>query len=249
MNTKPTGADELRRFDMEFYKPLGRRGRIGIGPGLIIQSSPYRRYDDAVYQFIPAITYTGERLQWFGPRVQLGLVGSGRLRLAATGEYRIGPYEEDGSDYLAGMGDAEDTIMAGLALEAELPAGFDLSLGGSADVLDRIGGFETSLELDKSFQFGVVRLSPFIAFNWMDHNMSENDFGVPVGKAVAGRPAYTPDGVFSYEAGSVFFVEITTSLLVVGSAGIEWLDSEATHSPIVEERQVYKGYLAVNYVF
>jgi outer membrane protein len=240
---------QIQQFDMELYKPLGRRGRVGIGPGIIFQSSPYRDYDDAVYQWIPAITYTGERLQWFGPRVQLGLVGSDWLRLAATGEYRIGPYEEDGSDYLNGMGDADDTLMAGLALQLELTAGVDLSIGGAVDALGEIGGFETSASLDKSFQFGILRVSPFVAINWMDHHMAENDFGVPAGKAVAGRPAYAPDGMFSYEAGSAFFVEVTTSILIVGNAGVERLGEEAADSPIVEEEQVFKGFLAINYVF
>ena len=237
------------QFDVGLYRPLGKRGRIGAGAGVIWRSSPYRNYDGGVYQFIPAITYTGNRLQWFGPRVQYGLAGSGKVRMAATGEYRIGVYEEDGSDYLVGMGDAESTFMGGIALQSELPGGIDLSLGASADVLDRIGGMEASLDLDKSFQFGIVRLSPNLALNWMNDRMAANDYGVPAGKATPARPAYDPRHSYSVEGGISLFIEITPDWLAVASVGMEWLDSQATDSPIVDTDYVFKGFAAINYVF
>jgi outer membrane protein len=241
--------DEVRSFDVELYRALGKRGRLGIGAGVIMRSSPYRDYDGGVYQFIPAITYTGSRLQWFGPRLQLGLAGSGRLRLAATGEYRIGVYKEDGSDYLKGMGDAESTLMAGLALNVELPGGVDLSLGSSADALGRIGGYQASVALDKSFQLGIVRIGPNLAVNWMDEELAAADFGVPAGKATPWRPAYEPGALISLEGGVGLFIEVTTDWLIAANAGVEWLDDDASRSPIVEEQYVIKGFAALNYVF
>ncbi len=241
--------DEPSQFDVELYRALGKRGRIGAGLGLLWRSSPYRDYDGGVYRFIPAVTYTGDRLQWFGPQVQLGLIGSGKLRLAATGRYRIGPYEEEGSSYLAGMGDADDTFMAGLALQAELPGGIDLSVGSSADVLDRIGGMEASASLGKSFQIGLFRLAPGVAVNWISDEMAANDYGVPASKATANRPAYNPGDALSAEGSLSLFIEITPDWLVVSSTGVEWLDSNATDSPIVELDYVFKGYAAINYVF
>lgn len=65
-------------------------------------------------QLIPAITYNSERIQIYGPNIQIGLIGSGKLRLAAIGKYRISVYEEDESDFLEGMVDRKDTFMAGL---------------------------------------------------------------------------------------------------------------------------------------
>jgi len=241
--------DELKQFNVKFYRPLGRRGRIGAGLGVIARSSPYRDYEGGVYQFIPAITYTGDRLQWFGPRVQFGLVGSGKLRLAATGEYRIGVYEEDGSDYLEGMGDADSTLMTGLALQAELPGGVDLSLGSALDALNRIGGYEGSIEINKSFQFGLLRISPSVAVNWMDADMAANDFGVPEDKATPNRPAYQPGAATSLEGGIGLFIELTPDWLIVASTGVEWLDHNVHRSPIVDEQYVIKGYGAINYVF
>jgi outer membrane protein len=240
---------ESRHFDVKLYRPLGKRGRLGIGVGVIARSSPYRDYNGGVYQVIPAITYGGERLQIYGPNIQIGLAGSGKLRLAATGRYRIGVYEQDESDFLMGMGDRKDTFMAGLALQAELPGGVDLSASYEHDVLGMIGGGEARLEFDKSFQFGVFRFSPQISLNWLSSKLSNHDFGVPEGKATVDRPAYALDDVISVETGLGMSIEITRDWLVIVNAGVELLDKQVTDSPIVEKDYVVKGFAAINYIF
>jgi len=47
--------EEARRFDVTLRRPLGERGRIGVGIGAIIRSSPYRDYEGSVFQLIPAM--------------------------------------------------------------------------------------------------------------------------------------------------------------------------------------------------
>jgi outer membrane protein len=240
---------ESRSFDVALYRPLGEFGRIGLGVGIIFRSSPYRGYNAGVSQVIPAITYNGDRLQIFGPMIQFGLVGSGKLRLAATGRYRIGVYDEDDSDFLQGMGDRDDTFMAGLAIQAELPGGLDVSASYEHDVLDRIGGGEARFELGKSLQLGVIRFFPAIAFNWTSSEFSNYDFGVSDSQATAERPAYYLDDVYSVEAGLGFFIEITRDWLIIVNVAAESLSSEVTASPIVSESHVIKGFAAINYVF
>ncbi len=243
------GQGESRCFDVELYRPLGKFGRIGLGAGIIFRSSPYRDYSGAVSQLIPAITYNGDRLQIFGPKIQYGVAGSGKLRLAATGRYRIGVYDEGDSDFLLGMGDREDTFMAGLAIQAELPGGIDMSASYEHDVLDRIGGGEARLEFGKSLQLGVFRFSPAIAFNWTSSDLSNHDFGVSDSQATAARPAYSLDDITSVEAGMGVFIEITRDWLIIMNLAVESLNSEVTASPIVSEDHVIKGFAAVNYVF
>ena len=241
--------EESRTFDVELYRPLGKFGRIGVGVGVIARSSPYRGYDGTVSQEIPAITYNGDRLQIYGPKIQFGIVGSGKLRLAATGEYRIGPYDEDDSEYLKGMGNRSNTFMGGLAIQAVLPAGFELSAGYQHDLLDKVGGGEGRIAVDKSLQFGVVRISPEIAFNWASADISNHDYGVPVEKATANRPAYQLDDNYSVEAGLGMFIEITRDWLFFMNVAAESLSDEVTASPIVSEDHVIKGFAAINYVF
>jgi outer membrane protein len=241
--------DERRDFTVGLYRPLGKLGRIGVGVGVISRSSPYRDYNGGVTQVIPAITYTGERLQVLGPNISYGLVGTGKLRLAAAGKYRPGVYDEDDSDYLEGMGDRDSTFTAGLALQAELPQGFDLALSYEHDVLDRVGGGEARVAIDKSFQLGTFRFSPELGVNWLAQDLADYDFGVPQDKATADRPAYRVNSTFTVDVGVGVLYEITTEWLVVMSVAVEFFDDEITDSPIVDEDYVIKGFFAVNYVF
>jgi len=240
---------ETRHFDVTLYRPMGKLGRLGVGVGMIARSSPYKDYNGGVSQVIPAISYTGSRLQIYGPNIKFGLVGSGKLRLAATGNYRIGVYEEDESDFLEGMGDRKDTLMAGLALQAELPGGVDVSALYEHDVLDEIGGGAARLGLSKSFQAGVFRFSPKIGLNWLSSFLSSHDYGVPIESATPERPAYDPGDTISFEGGLGMFVEITKEWMLIINASMEFLDEGVTDSPIVSEDYVVKGFGAINYVF
>ena len=240
---------ESRTIDVALQRPLGKRGRLGVGAGLIAQTSPYRDYNGGIYRAIPAIVYTGDRIQVYGPMIQFGLLGSGKLRLAATGRYRIGAYEEDGSDFLTGMGDRKDTFMTGVALKAELPGGVGFSTGYAHDVCGVIGGGEANLRISKSFQAGVFRFTPQIGLNWLSPELANYDFGVPSDRATPDRPAYRLDSVTNAEGGVGMFMEITRDWLIVLNTSVERLDPDVIDSPIVSEEFVIKGLAVISYVF
>jgi outer membrane protein len=147
------------------------------------------------------------------------------------------------------MGDRSDTFMAGLAIQAELPLGVEVSASYEHDVLDRIGGGEARIAFDKSLQIGVVRFAPEIAFNWTSSELSNHDFGVAKAQATIDRPAYYLDDVYSVEAGLSMFIEITRDWLIFMNVAVESLSDEVTGSPIVSEDHVIKGFAAINYVF
>jgi MipA family protein len=242
-------ADETRIEAMALERVLGKRGRIGVGLGVVGRSSPYRDYSGVVAQPIPAITYIGERFQILGPRVGVGLLGSGKTRLAATLSYRIGVYEESDGSYLTGMGDRRDTAMLGLGLQAELWGGLEAGLGYEHDVLDQIGGGSAQLSLGKTFQWGVARLAPNVGLNWLSSKMSNYDYGVSQAQARPGRPVYEPGASWSPEIGLGTSWEVTRNWLIIGSLGAEFLESDIRQSPIVSQDYVLKGFFAVNYVF
>ncbi len=236
-------------IDMEMYQVLGERGRVGLGVGMIARSSPYVDSTQAVTQPIPAVTYVGERLQWFGPALRYGVAGSGRLRLAATAEYRIGSYEEADSDFLQGLGDREDTLLGGLALQYEISEGFELELLYQHDVLDRIGGGMANVRLSRGVPLGSATFVPQIAYNWLSSDMSSHDFGVPALAATAERPAYTLGSTQSIEAGLGVFVELSEDWRIIVNVAGERLDDDVTASPIVDDDIVFKGLAIVSYVF
>ncbi|HUH37117.1 MAG TPA: MipA/OmpV family protein [Spongiibacteraceae bacterium] len=241
--------DEQREFTVALYRPLGTRGRIGLGVGAIGRGSPYRDYDGGVTQVIPAITYNGSRLQVLGPNVSFGLFGTGNLRLAASGKYRPGVYEEGDSEYLRGMGDRSSTFLAGIALEAQLPAGFGMTLSYRHDVLGRIGGGEARVAIDKSFQWRTLRFSPEVGLTWLSQDLAEHDFGVPLQRATSVRPAYRLNSTSTVDVGMGVLYEITTDWLVVMNVAVEFFGDDVVDSPIVDENYVINGFFAINYIF
>ncbi|MCF7973144.1 MAG: MipA/OmpV family protein [Phycisphaerae bacterium] len=243
------GMAQTRTEVITLERVLGERGRIGVGVGLIGRSSPYREYDGNVSRVIPSVTYIGDRFQILGPSVRLGLLGSGKTRLAATLAYRIGVYEENDSPYLQGMGDREDTAMLGLAYQAELPGGLEGNLSFDHDILDEFGGSTAQLSVGKTFQRGIARLTPQIGVNWLSDKMSNYDFGVSARQARAGRTAYEPGAAWNPEIGLGTFLEVTRNWLIVGNLEVELLDKAIRKSPIVSEDHVLKVFFGVNYVF
>lgn len=241
--------NESASIEIELYKVLGERGRLGVGAGVIGRSSPYVGSDTTVLKPIPAITYNGERLQWLGPNLQYGLLGTGNWRLAASASYRIGVYEESDSPALLGMGDRDSTLMAGLGLRFELPGGVNLSLRYEHDVLDNIGGGTATARVSKGFQAGWLRIVPQLQVNWLSSDLANYDFGVSAGAATSLRPAYNPGSSVSYELGLGSFIELTEDWRIVLNISAEFLSDEIEASPIVSDDQVIKGFAAITYVF
>ncbi len=236
-------------LDLELYRVLGERGRVGLGIGAITRSSPYVASTKDVTRVIPAVTYIGERLQWLGPALRYGIAGSDKLRLALAAEYRIGAYEEADSPFLAGLVDREDTLMAGLGLQYEIAEGFEAELLYQADALDRIGGSIATARLSRGIPWGTATFVPQIAWNWSSSEISNHDFGVPVAAATIARPAYELGSTNSFEAGLGVFVELTEDWRIIVNVAAEKLDDDVVRSPIVDDDVVIKGLAVVTYVF
>jgi outer membrane protein len=245
----PIAENESAIVEIQLYKVLGERGRLGVGAGVIGRGSPYVGSDTTVLQPIPAITYNGERLQWLGPNVRYGIAGAGWWRLAASASYRVGVYEESDSAALAGLGDRDSTLMAGLGLRFEVPGGLNLSLSYEHDVLDNIGGGSATARLSKGFQTGWFRFAPQLQVNWLSAELTNYDFGVPPESATVTRPEYNTGSSVSYELGFGSFIELTEDWRIVLNVSAEFLPSEIVNSPIVADDHVIKGFAAIIYVF
>ncbi|MFK8015628.1 MAG: MipA/OmpV family protein [Gammaproteobacteria bacterium] len=241
-------AGQNLELDVALIDVLGG-GQWGVGIGVITRGSPYVDSTDSLVQPIPVITYFGERLQWVGPNIQYGLWGGGRVRVAAVANYRVGAYEEDDSPVLAGMGDRDGTLMAGLGVNADLPAGFELGVEYRHDVLDRIGGGVARIAASKAFQFGVVRLSPTVGVNWVSGATGDYEYGVDSSVANALRPAYRVGSSISTDIGINALIELSERWRGVVSVSAESLPDEITDSPIVDEDRLITGFAAIAYIF
>ncbi len=241
-------AGQPRAVDVVLARPLGKRGRLGVGVGVMARGNPYQGAGDVPVSFIPAVIYMGNRLQVYGPFGQFGLAGSGNTRLAATLAYRMGVYDADENSSLAGMADRKGTAMAGLRMQRNTVRGFDLQVGYAHDLLDRIGGGEAQVGLARPIPWRSLRVTPSVSLNWMSAQLARHDVGVSAPEALAGRSVYRPGSSFSVEAGVGVFAELTPSLFGVFSTSVEWFDTEVRRSPIVDEDYVLKGMAFITYM-
>ena len=243
------GEGERVPVAVELKKIFGRKGLIGVGAGAIAQSSAYRGTDSARVQVIPAVTYIGERVQILGPMGQVGLVNWRNLRLAATARYRLGAYDEDDSDFLEGMGDREDSLFGGLALQGNLSAGVRISAGYEHDALDRVGGGFGRLGVRRGFQFGKISVTPGVAATWLSAELAGHEYGVTAAEAREGREAYRPGDAVNIEPGLGVSAEWAGAWRFIVNGSVEFLAEELRDSPLVDERTVFHGFAAVNYTF
>jgi len=236
-------------LEMELVRPLGDLGRIGAGIVLITRSSPYAKSSSNPVNILPGIVYIGNRLQITGPYAQIGLLGSGRTRLALSLAYRQATYEAADSPILEGMRDRETTAMAGLNLEADTIAGINFSAGFSLDALDRIGGGEASLSIARPIPWDRFRFTPTLNLNYILPRLTRHDYGVTDAEASPERPAYRPGSALNPEVGLNIFAEITPRITGAILTSVEWLDSSIRRSPIVDDSQVFKASAFVVYMF
>ena len=87
------------------------------------------------------------------------------------------------------------------------------------------------------------------AYTWLSADMSNHDFGVPLGAATPDRPAYRPGSTTSVEAGLGVFVELSEDWRIIVNVAGERLDDQVFASPIVDDDVVIKGLAVVTYVF
>ncbi len=234
---------------MDVVRPLGDRGRIGAGVVIITRGSPYPNATDNPFNLLPAIVYIGNRVQIHGPFVQIGLLGSGRTRLAGTISYRQATYEEHDSPILTGMRNRRATAMAGLRLQINTKAGINLSAGYQLDALNRIGGDEGRLTVARPIPWERFRFTPTISLNYMLPRLTRHDYGVSPTEATPERPAYRPGTALNPEIGFSVFAEITPNIMGALITSVEWFDKSIRQSPIVEDHYVVKGSSFVVYMF
>lgn len=243
-------GNQMKSVEIELKSVFGKFGRLGLGVGVVAQSSPYRNSGGVIVRPIPAISYVGDRLQILGLGIRYGFFKSKGIGLAATVGYRFGAYDESDSSFLRGLDDRRDTVMGGVAFKSTLPAGFSLSLGYEHDLLDRAGGGGIGrMSLDKSFQFGILTVAPQLAVNWLSSNLTHYEYGVSADRATVTRDAYSPGDAFVVDAGAGCFIELSDSWNLIVNGTISFLPSQLSDSPIVGQSHVIRGFIAINRLF
>lgn len=208
-----------------------------VGPGLLITDKAQKGGDTEVL-VIPAFYYRQGRFLLFGPQASWVFVYEDGLMVSAIARLRFEGYNDNESRHLRGMSDRRATAEAGLSVAQEFDWG-RLKAEWASDVLNEHKGHEIRLLADRRFEdvFGVEKLAltPGIGVNWRSKQLNDYYYGVEGKEATSSRPATNVGSTAGSLASLRVDYPLTERWNFFSSVSVEWLGSEITDSPIVDQ--------------
>lgn len=228
-------AQDLRSPDISAERP-DRTFRLGAG--VLSLHKPYKGVDADCYG-IPFLFYQDQKLTIFGPMASYSFFGEdNQWAFQGLARVRTEGYEEDDSRYLNGMSDRDPTLELGARFLTDLDFAV-LSMDFTHDVLDEHRGYEFRLTLRKMFRnildIESLNLTPSAGVNWRSKQLNDYYYGVRTSEVAAGRPAYNASGSVGWLTGLQLDYKLTEKWSLFSMLNVEWLGSEITDSPIVED--------------
>ena len=171
-------------------------------------------------------------------------LGAGHLELLAR--VNTEGFDAD-SSALRGVGDRRNPVPIGVGTMQRTPIGaffayatHDLTSGGA--LLEATWGGR--------FEAGPVRLYPLLGLEYRSSAYVQHLYGIDASQAAAsGYAAYAPGGSTTAMAGLAATMPISGPWTLQFQWRHRWFDKAITASPIVNERGLDSGHLAVTYEF
>lgn len=199
------------------------------GVGAVVQQLGYRGGDTEVTAF-PLVSYEGEKLYWRGPEVGYRISDN----FTVTGNYRLDGYQEDDSEFLAGMEGREGTFELGAAFTFDV-AGGQLTASGSADMLSEHEGYQLNLGYSRNYRALGGFISPFVQVSYLSDDLVDYYYGVDVTEATDFRAAYEGESTINFTVGASGTWILTESQTLITNLSYSRFGSEIEDSSIVED--------------
>lgn len=222
--------------------------KLGAGAMVLTASNPYRG-GDTVVQFLPMLTYVGERFFVVSPRAGFNLTRQSWGNVSVVADYRFKGEAFEAEGFLAGMDDRKDTVMAGLSSTLRTFGHYRMELSAMADVLDRHNGQDVNLALNRTFRLAKWALIPGAGLVWRSSDYNDYYYGVSASEATEARPAYDPGDSLEWFARLLLRYHLTDNWSLAGSARIEVLSDELRDSPIVDSDYLTTVFVGLSYTF
>ncbi|MBN1123749.1 MAG: MipA/OmpV family protein [Sedimentisphaerales bacterium] len=220
---------------------------LEAGPGVIVSGKPYQGMDDDVFP-VGFVFYESRFWSIRGTEVGYRLFNNGSFDLKAIARWRFDGYEEDDSSALDGMANRRMTIDGGISAVWYGDWGA-LSTSFVNDLLNEHDGQEFRIGYSKRFTWKPVSISPSFGLKWSSDNVLRYYYGVEGDEVRAARPLYRPDDAFVPYAGIDLIYDFEGPWSIFSGIRYEWLTSEISDSPIVEEHHNLSFFAGLLYKF
>ena len=115
------------------------------------------------------------------------------------------------------------------------------------DIADRHGGFGTQLTLSLPWAGKRGYLVPMVKAIYRNDDYTGYYYGVAADETTLQRPEYVPGAALNYEARVRWGYTISDRWLLSGGAGVTFLDSEISDSPIVDKDKLWSVSVGLAY--
>ncbi|ARN73194.1 MipA/OmpV family protein [Oceanicoccus sagamiensis] len=221
-------------------------GNWSLGFGLRNATFPYIGTDEET-DFVPLITYNGQRYFIDGTRAGIHLLNNQDWLISGYAAYRYGGFNEEDSDELDGM-DRDDSVDGRLAITRRTPYGrFTLDTGG--DINSKSEGWDAQIRWGEIFERGNYRFRPWIGLTYEDEKLANYYYGVRPEEAEADRPAYEVDSTVEMSYGIDMSYRFFTHHYIGLNFQYSELDDSKRNSPITNESGVFESMFSYRYEF
>ena len=221
-------------------------GNWSLGFGLRNATFPYVG-DDVETDFVPLITYNGERFFIDGTRAGIHLFHNDRWLVGTYAAYRYGGFNEEDSSELDGL-DRDDGIDGRFAVTRISDYGrFTVDLG--SDISDKSEGWDAQLRWGQLFQKGRYRFRPWLGLTYENDDLAHYYYGVNPDEVEEGRPAYDVGSTLEWSYGIDLSYQLSRNHYVGLNLQYTELDDEKIDSPITDENGVFHSMVTYRYEF
>ena len=235
----------------EQQAPRRPTSTLSAGAGLLITDKPHKGGDTEIRP-IPLIFYRVDRLVFTGLQFSYYFIYEEDMSLSLIGAPRFEGYDDDESRTLNGMHDRDGTYELGVDLSKSFDWG-TVSLTALTDVLGEHSGQEVQLQYERKLNNVLdvpsLDITPSIGINWRSKQLNDYYYGVEGTEATPARPEYHAGSTVGVLAGLRLDYPVDEQWSLFSSFNIEWLGSEITDSPIVNEHTMTSFILGAMYRF
>lgn len=237
--------------DQNEQKRRPQQSSLLAGGGMVIKDEPLKGIRTEIFP-IPFYLYQGKAFSIRGLSASYEIFAEEQWTISGLARLRTDGYDADDSSDLDGMSDRRNSLDVGAELQIENSWG-NVGLDWLTDALGNHDGHETRLTFVKSFRaaFGIknMGLRPMLGLSWRSSNLNNYYYGVRAKEASANRNPYKCGSSMNPFAGIVLEYQLSERWGMFSMFKNEWLASEITNSPIIDQNNMITVILGLLYRF
>ena len=216
---------------------------IGLGPYL--QTQPYQEANAKLLP-TPVIFFDNRLLYLRWSRIGMYVYGQQNWGISVTAQPRVFGYQADDSPYLSGMAERRPTWEGGIAIGGKNSLGF-AELTYFHDLLNYSKGSLLRLEIGKTISQGRWTNIPSLYIIRYSNAFNDYYYGVRQSESRSQRPVYHAKAGVNYGLQDFAMVELNKDWYISANLRADYLASEITRSPIVNNQWMVSAMLSLMY--